>query len=55
VNGRISLVGDATQDVMAARENGIRSIAVRTGITPAKELEASSPDLLLDDLTCWVK
>jgi phosphoglycolate phosphatase len=55
VNGRISLVGDATQDVMAARENSIRSIAVRTGITPAEELEASGPDLLLDDLTCWVK
>lgn len=51
VTGRISLVGDAVQDVMAARENGIRSIAVRTGITPPEELEASSPDLLLEDLT----
>jgi phosphoglycolate phosphatase len=47
----ISLIGDATQDVMAARENGIRSIAVRTGITPAEELEAARPDLLIDDLT----
>jgi phosphoglycolate phosphatase-like HAD superfamily hydrolase len=55
VDGRISLVGDATQDVMAARENGIRAIAVRTGITPPAELEASAPDLLLDDLTCWVR
>ena len=52
---RISLVGDATQDVLAARENGIRAIAVRTGITPPEELEATAPDLLLDDLTCWVK
>jgi len=50
-NGAISLIGDATQDVLAARENGIRSIAVRTGITPPEELEASAPDLLLDDLT----
>ena len=49
--GKISLIGDATQDVLAARENGIRAIAVRTGITPAEELEASAPDLLLDDLT----
>jgi phosphoglycolate phosphatase-like HAD superfamily hydrolase len=49
--GTISLIGDATQDVLAARENGIRSIAVRTGITPPEELEASAPDLLLDDLT----
>jgi phosphoglycolate phosphatase-like HAD superfamily hydrolase len=54
-DGRISLVGDATQDVTAARENGIRAIAVRTGITPPAELEATAPDLLLDDLTCWVK
>ncbi len=48
----VSLVGDAPQDVRAAKENGIRSIAVRTGITPAGELEACNPDLLLDDLTC---
>jgi phosphoglycolate phosphatase len=51
VDGRISLIGDATQDVVAARENGIRSIAVRTGITPPADLEASAPDMLLDDLT----
>ncbi len=48
----ISLVGDAPQDVLAAKENGIRSIAVRTGITPPGELEACEPDLILDDLTC---
>jgi phosphoglycolate phosphatase-like HAD superfamily hydrolase len=48
---RISLIGDAVQDVAAAHENGIRAIAVRTGITPPEELEASLPDLLLDDLT----
>jgi phosphoglycolate phosphatase len=47
----ISLIGDATQDVLAARENGIRSIAVRTGITPPEDLEASAPDILIDDLT----
>jgi len=51
IDGNISLIGDATQDVLAARENGIRAIAVRTGITPPEELEASVPDLLLDDLT----
>jgi phosphoglycolate phosphatase len=50
-NSRISLIGDAVQDVAAAHENGIRAIAVRTGITPPEELEASIPDLLLDDLT----
>jgi len=47
----ISLVGDAAQDVIAARENGVRAIAVRTGITPAEDLEASAPDLLIEDLT----
>jgi phosphoglycolate phosphatase len=47
----ISLIGDATQDVVAARENGIRAIAVRTGITPPEDLEASAPDILIDDLT----
>jgi phosphoglycolate phosphatase len=51
IDGDISLIGDATQDVLAARENGIRSIAVRTGITPPEDLERSAPDLLLDDLT----
>jgi len=51
ITGRVSLIGDATQDVQAARENGIRAIAVRTGITPPEELERAAPDLLLDDLT----
>jgi len=49
--GRISLIGDAVQDVVAARENGVRSIAVRTGITPPQDLESSAPDILIDDLT----
>jgi phosphoglycolate phosphatase-like HAD superfamily hydrolase len=47
----ISLVGDAAQDIQAARENGIRAIAVRTGITPLEDLQAAAPDLLLEDLT----
>ena len=50
-NARIFLIGDAVQDVEAARENGIVSVAVRTGITPPEELEASNPDVLVDDLT----
>jgi phosphoglycolate phosphatase-like HAD superfamily hydrolase len=47
----ISLVGDAVQDIQAARENGISAIAVRTGITPLEDLKAAGPDLLLEDLT----
>lgn len=47
----IALIGDAPQDIIAAGENGIKSIAVRTGITPPGDLEACHPDYLLDDLT----
>jgi len=46
----ISLIGDAPPDVIAARANGIQSIAVQTGITPLEELVAESPDILLRDL-----
>ena len=46
----VALVGDAPADVIAARGNGIRSIAVKTGITPAGELEAEKPDYLIPNL-----
>ena len=48
---RVTLIGDAAQDVIAARENDIRSVAVRTGITPPEELACTLPGLLIDDLT----
>jgi phosphoglycolate phosphatase len=47
----IALIGDAPQDVQAARENGIVSIAVRTGVTSPGDLESAAPDLMFDDLT----
>jgi phosphoglycolate phosphatase len=46
----ISLIGDAPADVIAARANRIRSIAVQTGITPVAELRAEEPDFLLANL-----
>lgn len=46
----VSLIGDASSDIVAARKNGIRAIAVLTGITPREELEALAPDHLLRDL-----
>ncbi len=46
----VALVGDATSDVIAARENRIRVIAVQTGITPVEDLQAVKPDYLLRDL-----
>lgn len=50
-NSPVALIGDASQDVRAARENHILAIAVRTGVTPAAELESAGPDFLFDDLT----
>lgn len=46
----VSLIGDAPSDVIAARANGIRAIAVQTGITPVAELRAQKPDFLLTNL-----
>jgi phosphoglycolate phosphatase len=46
----ISLIGDATSDIIAAQSNRIRSISVETGITPRAELAALKPDFLIRDL-----
>jgi phosphoglycolate phosphatase len=46
----ISLIGDAPADIIAAKANGIQSIAVCTGLTSAEELQAHGPDILLEDL-----
>jgi len=47
---RISLIGDHPNDILAARGNGIRSIAVATGIVGAEELATFHPDLLVPDM-----
>jgi len=49
-NARVSLIGDAPSDILAARANGIQSIAVHTGISTREELAALQPDVLLEDL-----
>jgi phosphoglycolate phosphatase-like HAD superfamily hydrolase len=46
----ISLIGDATSDIIAAQSNRIRCISVETGITPREDLAALKPDFLLRDL-----
>lgn len=52
----IWLVGDAPQDVLAARANGIRSIAVHTGVSGPRDLGRLRPSLLVKDLTqVWRK
>ena len=50
LGGPVSLIGDAPQDILAARANGIRAISVNTGITPPAELAALRPDILLANL-----
>ena len=47
---RVWHVGDHPNDIRAAQANGVRSVAVATGLSSAEELSTHSPDLLLDDL-----
>jgi phosphoglycolate phosphatase len=49
-NAPITLIGDAPADILAARANGVRSIAVATGLVPAEELARHGPALVLEDL-----
>ena len=48
---KVWLVGDAPQDVLAARANGIGCVAVHTGISDGRDLGKLRPDLLVRDLT----
>ena len=46
----IALIGDHPNDIRAARANGIRSIAVATGLISAEELATHQPDVLVEDM-----
>ena len=46
----ISLIGDAPSDILAAKANRARAVAVSTGISTRDELLAHQPDLLVEDL-----
>jgi phosphoglycolate phosphatase-like HAD superfamily hydrolase len=46
----IALIGDAPADIIAAKDNGLRSIAVNTGLATLDELKEHTPDFLLEDL-----
>ena len=46
-----SLVGDHPNDIAAAKGNGLRSVAVATGVVPYEELATHGPDILVPDLT----
>jgi phosphoglycolate phosphatase-like HAD superfamily hydrolase len=49
-DSRISLIGDHPNDVRAAKANGIRAVAVATGLTAFEELQTHSPDIIVPDL-----
>ena len=46
----VSLIGDHPNDIQAAKSNGVRSIAVATGVVGAAELATHEPDLLVEDM-----
>ena len=46
----VALIGDHPNDIAAARANGLRSVAVGTGVVPLPELAACAPDILVPDL-----
>ena len=46
----ISLVGDAPSDILAAKANRARAVAVHTGISTRAELAAHQPDVVIPDL-----
>lgn len=48
---RTVVIGDTRHDVDCARANGFRSLAVNTGWSGRESLEASGPDVLLEDLS----
>lgn len=46
----VALIGDHPNDIRAARANGVRSVAVATGLISAEELASHRPDILVPDL-----
>jgi len=48
---QIVVIGDAPQDIQAAKQFGVRCIAVATGRRDKAELQAFGPDIVLDDLS----
>ena len=46
----VALIGDHPNDIRAARANGVRSIAVCTGLIGADELSQHAPDILVEDM-----
>ena len=47
---RIWIVGDAELDVICAKDNGLRSLAVTTGMHSREQLSAHKPDQVVENL-----
>jgi phosphoglycolate phosphatase-like HAD superfamily hydrolase len=46
----VALIGDHPNDIRAAKANGVRSVAVGTGLVGEEELLRHSPDVLVPDM-----
>jgi phosphoglycolate phosphatase-like HAD superfamily hydrolase len=46
----VAFVGDHPNDIQAAHANGVRAVAVATGLISAAELAAYQPDVLVEDM-----
>ena len=53
----VALIGDHPNDVNAARQNGVRAVAVTTGLTSREELSTHNPHMVVDNLNSldWEK
>jgi phosphoglycolate phosphatase-like HAD superfamily hydrolase len=48
---RVFVIGDTPHDIAAAREVGVRSIAVASGGSGVEQLRSAGPDAVFTDLT----
>jgi phosphoglycolate phosphatase len=46
----VALIGDHPNDIRAAKANGVRSVAVGTGLVGGEELARHAPDVLVPDM-----
>lgn len=46
----VALIGDHPNDIRAAKANGVRSVAVATGLIGTAELASHRPDVLVEDM-----
>lgn len=52
------MIGDRVDDILAARQNGVRGVAVGWGYSVAGELKTAQPDFIAEtvaDLVTWVQ